>query len=93
LIFTKETVSLNEVERGKVMEMTTSWKEEGRQEGRQEGELKLVERLLKRRCGPLSKTTKSRLQELPSGKLEKLADALLDFKSPEDIETWLYRHA
>lgn len=89
LIFTKETVSLNEVERGKVMEMTTSWKEEGRQEG----ELKLVERLLKRKCGPLSKTTKSRLQELPSGKLEKLADALLDFKSHEDIETWLYRHA
>jgi hypothetical protein len=93
LIFTKETVKLSQVERGKVMEMTTSWKEEGRQEGRQEGQLLLVERLLKRQCGTLSKATKSRLQELPSGKLEKLADALLNFKSSEDLETWLYRHA
>ena len=75
------------------MEMTTSWKEEGRLEGRQEGQLRLMERLLKRQCGTLSKTTKSKLQELPSGKLEKLADTLLDFKSSEDLESWLYRHA
>ena len=75
------------------MEMTTSWKEEGLMEGRQEGQLRLMERLLKRRCGILSKATKSKLQELPAGKLDKLADALLDFKSSEDLESWLYRHA
>jgi hypothetical protein len=101
LIFTQETVKLNAVERGKVMEMTTSWKEEGlkegiqigRQEGRQEGQLLLVERLLRRRCGAMPKTVKAKLQELSSDRLEKLADALLDFKSAEDLETWLYQNA
>ena len=85
----EETVKLSPVERGKVMEMTTSWKEEGRQEG----QLQLMERLLRRQCGTLSKAAIFGLQDLPSGKLEQLADALLDFKSPEDLAAWLYQHA
>ena len=89
LIFEKEAVKLNEVERGKVMELTTSWKEEGRQEG----QLKVIDRLLMRRCGALPKKIKSRLQTLSCDQLEKLADALLDFNSPEDVESWLYQNA
>jgi hypothetical protein len=97
LIFNKEADKLSKAERGKVMEMTTSWKEEGLKEGiqigRQEGQLKLIDRLLRRRCGCLSRSMQSKLQKLSSDQLEKLADALLDFKSSEDLETWLFRHA
>jgi hypothetical protein len=109
LIFTKEVVKLKEVDRGKVMELTTSWKEEGlkqgRQQGRQqgmkkglqigrqEGQLLLVERQLLRRCGALPKEVASRLRDLSSKQLEALADNLLDFTSLADLETWLYSHA
>lgn len=99
LIFDKEAVKLNRVERRKVMELTTSWKEEGLQQGLQQGRLegqlkllKLIERQLQRCCGSLPKKTKSRLQVLSPSQLEELAEALLDFKTPEDLDTWLYRH-
>jgi predicted transposase YdaD len=45
-------------------------------------------RLLKRRCGPLSETTTSRIQALPVEQLEALTEALLDFSSPADLARW-----
>ncbi|WP_315889702.1 DUF4351 domain-containing protein [Kovacikia minuta] len=35
----------------------------------------------------------SRIQQLPSPKLEELADALLDFASVSDLLTWLQANA
>ena len=79
--------------------------QEGRQEGREEGrELGLEEgleegrrreasalalRQLERRCGSLEVPTSSRIEALSLPQLEELALALLDFKSAEDLQTWL----
>ena len=69
------------------------WLAAGRQEGRQEGEAAVTLRLLKRRCGPLTDATTTRIQALPLGQLEALADALLDFTGPADLATWLAANA
>jgi predicted transposase YdaD len=68
------------------------WIEEGRQEGRLEGEAKVALRQLDRRCGPLSTATTTRIQALPLGQLEALAEALLDFSGPADLAAWLSEH-
>jgi predicted transposase YdaD len=68
------------------------WIEEGRQEGRLEGEAKVALRQLDRRCGPLSNATTTRIQALPLGQLEALAEALLDFSGPADLAAWLSEH-
>ena len=68
-------------------------RQEGRQEGRQAEAAALTLRQLQRRCGILSSAQQSRIQGLPLGDLEALADALLDFDEPEDLNAWLSRHA
>jgi hypothetical protein len=84
---------LNRSERTKVMELTTSWKEEGRregrQEGRQEGQVQVVLRQLGRRCGPLPKRLDSRVRALTIPRLDDLAEALLEFSSTADLQHWL----
>ena len=68
------------------------WIEEGRQEGEARGEVKVILRLLNRRCGPLSNATAARIKALPLEQLEALAEALLDFGSPADLAAWLAEH-
>ncbi|MEA5415093.1 DUF4351 domain-containing protein [Synechococcus sp. BA-132 BA5] len=69
------------------------WLEEGRKEGRHERRIEgitdIILRLLNRRCGTLSAAATTRLQALPLEQLEALADALLDFKGPDDLAAWL----
>ncbi len=64
-------------------------REEGRHEGRQEGELELALRLLRRRCGELTPQQVARIRALPLERLEALAEALLDFQNPQDLDAWL----
>ena len=63
--------------------------EEGLQEGKAQEAAKVTLRLLTRRCGPLSEATTAQIQALPVEQLESLADALLDFRGPADLATWL----
>ena len=65
------------------------WIEEGRLEGEAQGEAKVTMRQLNRRCGPLSDATTARIQALPLQQLETLAEALLNFSGPTDLEAWL----
>jgi len=104
LIFKAEAGKLVE-EKGKVMELVTSWMEEGieiglerglergRQEGRQEGRqderLAIVLRQLRRRLGQLNPETEMRVCALESVRLEKLAEDLLDFSSLADLIAWM----
>jgi predicted transposase YdaD len=78
------------------MELTTSWKEEGRAEGREEGRheatLDLVLRQLARRLGTLALPLEDRTRSLRQADLEALAEDLLDFRGPEDLAGWLDRH-
>ena len=71
--------------------------EQGRQEGRELGHEEgrrreasaLASRLLERRCGSIDASTGSRIEALSLPQLEDLALALLDFRSAEDLQTWL----
>ncbi len=62
---------------------------QGRLEGRQEGECDLALRQLHRRCGALSPEQVARVRALPLERLEELAEALLDFQGPADLDGWL----
>jgi hypothetical protein len=64
----------------------------GRQEGRQAEAAALTLRLLQRRCGSLNPSQQARIEALPLSALEALADALLDFQGPEDLQAWLSGH-
>ena len=68
-------------------------REEGREEGRLEGEQHLVLRLLKRRLGSLSTAQQTCIRAVPADILGALADALLDFQTPTDLEAWLQKHS
>jgi hypothetical protein len=46
-------------------------------------------RLLRRRCGQLSPKQEACLRALRLEQLETLAEALLDFEGPSDLEAWL----
>lgn len=91
--FRSELQQIEPQQREGIMEIVTSWMEEGlergRQEGREEGERKLVMRLLRKRLGPLDREIEARIEALPAEALEPLADALLDFNRQDDLHAWL----
>ena len=93
--FSRELKKLPEGERETVMELTTSWKEEGiqigLQRGRQEGECTIVLCLLRRRCGNLSARAEAQVRKLSLPQLERLSDDLLDFQKASDLTAWLRR--
>ena len=84
-------------ERKQIMELTTSWKEEGLQQGLQQGleqgAASIVLRLLQRRLGELKASVIARIEALPLEKLERLSEALLEFNSIKDLNKWLRENA
>jgi predicted transposase YdaD len=74
--------------------------EEGRQEGREEGleagrqqeAAALATRLLFRRFGELDPANQQRITALPLPRLEQLAEDLLAFTGPADLDTWFESH-
>jgi predicted transposase YdaD len=64
-------------------------KEEGQLEGRQEEAANLVLRLLTKRFGELPGEKRSQISNLPLTVLEDLSEALLDFTSLADLQSWL----
>ncbi len=59
------------------------------EQGRQARELEITRLQLPRRCGSLSPEQEARVRSLPMPRLEALAEALLDFQGPDDLNTWL----
>jgi len=68
-------------------------RQEGLREGRQAEAVALTLRLLEHRCGALTTSQQASVQALPLSAVETLSVALLDFQGPEDLNTWLSRHA
>jgi predicted transposase YdaD len=66
---------------------------EGEQKGRQEGRVaegrSLVIRLLTRKLGQVSQDLLEQIETLSLEQLENLGEALLDFTSMNDLQTWL----
>jgi Domain of unknown function (DUF4351) len=76
-------------ERESVMEITTSWKQEGIVEGRESEGRMLVVKLLTKKVGNLSPELLARVSSLNIDRLEALAEDLLDFKHVGDLERWM----
>ncbi len=59
------------------------------QEGQEDEALALVIRLLNRRFNSISPELLARIESLDLEQVEDLGEALLDFKSLTDLNTWL----
>ncbi len=66
---------------------------EGLKEGLAEGERKLALRLLEKRFGKLSASLRQKIDQLVSEQVEALGEALLDFKTKQDLASWLAQSA
>ncbi|MEH2335164.1 MAG: DUF4351 domain-containing protein [Nostoc sp.] len=64
-------------------------REQAVQEAKKQGEQRLVLRLLNRRIGEINSSLIEQIQDLSIEQLENLGEALLDFSSVADLETWL----
>ncbi|MBD2451625.1 DUF4351 domain-containing protein [Nostoc sp. FACHB-152] len=88
-IFQAEIAQFEPTQQKVVMQIVTSWMEEGIQQGLQQGELKIIQRLLTRRIGAITPELQEQLRGLSLTQLEDLAEALLDFTSEADLVVWL----
>ena len=74
------------------LELTTSWKEEGREIGREEARQEIAAGLLPRLgrvCGPITPAMTVRVANLSIETLSRLGVALFDFHLAADLENWL----
>jgi hypothetical protein len=80
-------------EKEQVMQMVTSWMEQGIEQGIEQGEerttLKMVQRVLFRRIGVIEPEVDQQLRSLSVSKLESLFDAALDFNELPELINWL----
>ena len=68
-------------------------KQEGREEGREQEAQSLILRQLTRRVRELPQQTRQSVENLSLEQLENLGEALLDFQSMADLQTWLEAQA
>jgi hypothetical protein len=90
--FGAELQELHLKEKESVMEIITSWMEEGLEQGRQEGEYTVLLRQLRKLLGDLDPALVAEIKGLSSDRLEELGEALLDFNSLSDLKAWLEAH-
>jgi len=96
-VFQAELDRIEPSEKEVVMEVVTSWMEEGIERGIEQGiergiergERSLILRQLHRRVGSLSQGVQAQVELLSLERLEALGEALLDFTSLTDLENWL----
>jgi hypothetical protein len=87
-IFQAEIDRIEPERREDVMQIVTSWMQEGIDKGI-ERERSLILRLLTKRVGELPLSMRDRLSELSIDQVEALGEALLEFTRPADLEVWL----
>ncbi|MBW4659769.1 MAG: DUF4351 domain-containing protein [Drouetiella hepatica Uher 2000/2452] len=91
-VFQEEIGKLEETEREDVMQIVTSWMEQGIEQSIEQGlqrERSLILRLLTRKVGNVPDRLQSQIDQLPIAQLEALGEALLEFASLADLEAWL----
>ena len=90
-----EMQKLPSKEREEVMEIMTSWKEEGIEigmgRGVQLGKVELIMDLLNERIGRINKNLQRQISKLSVEQLTEFGKALFNFKSTKDVELWLNR--
>ncbi|MBW4536628.1 MAG: DUF4351 domain-containing protein [Pleurocapsa minor HA4230-MV1] len=88
-LFQSELSTMETREQEQIMQITTSWKEEGRVEGRIEEKLAITLRQLNRKLGNLPEAIADRIKSLEPIQLDSLTEDLLDFQSLGDLQNWL----
>lgn len=102
-VLQQQLQSISPKEQEAVMQIVTSWMQEGIKQGLEQGlkqgleqgkkrELALVLRQLNKRLGNITEELKTTLEQLSIEKLEELGEALLDFSTESDLTTWLNQH-
>jgi hypothetical protein len=93
--FQEKITEFNTQEKEEVMEITTSWMRQGLEQGREQGskrEKELIIRQLSRKLGEINPELTAQIMNLEIEIAEALGEALLDFTSREDLQTWLQQH-
>ena len=94
-LFRAEIATIEPTEQEGVMQIVTSWMEEGIEQGLQQGlqqeAVKMILRQLPRRIGAVTPELQDRIRQLSVTQLEELGEALLDFSALPDLEIWLLR--
>ena len=103
-IFRQQLIEIEPEKQEGVMQIVTSWMEEGRQQGMQQGmqqglgqgkqlgELAMVLRFAKKYFGNIAEQTKIGIEQLSCLELEELGEILLDFKTETELIAWLAEH-
>jgi hypothetical protein len=99
-VFQLEIGKLDTKDQEGIMQIVTSWMEQGIERGIEQGiergieqgERALVLRQLPRRVGVLPEQVIQQIGRLPLEQLELVAEALLEFQTLADLETWLGEH-
>ena len=89
LAFQIELTQVAPQEQEEVMQIVTSWMEEGIEKGERNEASKFVQRLLRRKFGVLEPTVVERVTTLPTRKMEELGEALFSLNSIAEVEAWL----
>lgn len=87
--------SLIPAEKEEVMQIVTSWMEQGIEQGRQEAIVKekdLIVRQIKRKVGNIDMELENRVKSLNIEVIEVLAEAIFDLDTVEDLQNWLDKH-
>ncbi|MDF5726052.1 MAG: DUF4351 domain-containing protein [Rhizonema sp. PD37] len=91
-LFVEQLATIEPRQQEEVMQIVTSWMEQGIEQGIEQGKkqeaVALVSRQLSRRVGILTPQLQERIQNLSTTELEDLGEALLDFTSVRDLEVW-----
>ena len=87
LVFQSELNTMELQEREQIMQITTSWEEEGEIKG----QVATILRQLKRKFGTLESDITKRIESLKPSQLDSLTEDLLDFQSKDDLLDWLDR--
>ena len=66
--------------------------QQGFKQGFKQGQVRLLNRMIQRRFGPVGPGHQARLEQLDRERLEQLGEDLFDFTRIEDLKDWLDRH-
>lgn len=87
--FEAEIGRIEPTEQEGVMEIVTSWMEQGLQQGLQQGVLNYTLRLLRHKFGEIDSEIEVQVRGLSAAQLQNLGEALLDFSTIAEVEKWL----
>lgn len=71
------------------MSYITSVERLAKAEGKAEGGVSILLNILRRVCGPLPEEVETRVRRLAYPEIEALSEALLTFRTLDDLRTWL----